>query len=77
MSQRDEVLNHLRKKKYITSYEAFELYGATRLSAIIFDLRTDGIKIGGIWEKTVDRYGTEKRFKRYFIIKEETDVQKS
>lgn len=33
------VLNHLQKKKTITSWEAIELFGATRLSAIIYNLR--------------------------------------
>lgn len=33
------VLDHLQKKKTITSWEAIELFGATRLSAIIYNLR--------------------------------------
>lgn len=69
MSKRSEVLRWLEKGNTITSWEAFERFGATRLSAIIFDLRTDGHKIGGVWETTVDRYGDEKRFLRYFLVK--------
>lgn len=69
MSQRTEVLKYLKRHKYITSYQAFEMFGATRLSAIIFDLRKQGYKIGGIWEICTDRYGVEKRFLRYFLIK--------
>lgn len=71
MSQRTEVLKYLKKHKYITSYQAFEWFGATRLSAIIFDLRRQGYKIGGIWETYTDRYGEQKRFLRYFLIKDE------
>ena len=33
------VKKHLKKKKTITSWQAIELYRATRLSAIIFELR--------------------------------------
>lgn len=71
MSQRDEVLKYLKKNKYITSYQAFEWFGATRLSAIIFDLRQQGHRIGGVWEIHTDRYGEQKRFIRYFLIKDE------
>lgn len=45
LSQREEVLNHLKEYGSITSMEAFNNYGATRLSAIIFDLRHDGYDI--------------------------------
>lgn len=69
MSQRSDVLSWLKKGNTITSWEAFERFGATRLSAIIFDLKKDGHKIGGVWEMSVDRYGNEKRFLRYFLVK--------
>jgi hypothetical protein len=69
MSQKSDVLSWLKRGKTITSWEAFERFGATRLSAIIFELKKDGNKIAGIWETTVDRYGDEKRFLRYFLVK--------
>ena len=73
MSQTSEVLKFLQKGKYLTSYQAFEMFGATRLSAIIFTLRGQGHKIGGIWEETIDRFGEKKRFMRYFLIKGKED----
>lgn len=39
LSQTKEVLRHLKEHGSITTYEAFTLYGATRLSAIIYELR--------------------------------------
>jgi len=36
------VLLHLQEKKTITSWEAIQLYHATRLSAIIFNLKERG-----------------------------------
>lgn len=48
MSQRSEILKYLMKGKSITSWEAFEKFGATRLSAIIYDLRKDAHRIGGV-----------------------------
>ena len=39
MTQRRAVLNYLMEHGTITSMEAFEMFGATRLSAIIYQLR--------------------------------------
>ena len=39
MNKTQKVLNHLKNNGSITSIEAFSLYNATRLSAIIFSLR--------------------------------------
>lgn len=60
-----EVLRHLQFKKSITSWEAIGLYGATRLSAIIFALRAKGYIIVDKWEEDIDRYGNKVRFVRY------------
>jgi hypothetical protein len=63
-----EVLRHLQFKKSITSYEAFILYGSTRLSAIIFALRAKGHTIVDKWEEDIDRYGNKVRFVRYVYL---------
>lgn len=59
------VTEHLIQHGSITSMEAFELYGATRLSAIIFELRRKGFNISNEWLETTDRYGSTIRFVRY------------
>ncbi len=41
----NKILRHLKSHKSLTSMEAFELYRATRLSAIIFRLREEGFDI--------------------------------
>lgn len=41
----EKVKEHLYKKGAITSMEAFRLYNATRLSAIVFCLRRKGMNI--------------------------------
>jgi len=38
--QKDVVLQHLRKHKSITSWEAISLYRITRLADVIFKLRS-------------------------------------
>lgn len=58
LSQTKLVLQHLNEHGSITSYEAFKLYGATRLSAIIYTLRHDyGYNITSYFEKVTTRYG--------------------
>lgn len=69
MNQEQVILKHLRKHKTITSMEVFELYGFTRLSAVIFNLRESGHKIGMIWETGTNRYGNQVRWGKYFLIK--------
>lgn len=68
-SQNQMVLSHMTKYKTITSIQAFENYGITRLSARIYDLRERGHKIGMVWEESVNRYGTQVRYGKYFIEK--------
>ena len=53
----NEVLKHLQTYGSITSIEAINLFGATRLSAIIFNLRKRGYNIISVSKKTKDRYG--------------------
>lgn len=64
-----EVLKHLEKKGSITSWEAIKLYGATRLSAIIFNLRERGYVIDSLWMEDTDRYGNLSRYVKY-VLKE-------
>ena len=68
MNKHKAVLQHLQSKGSITSLEAFELYGATRLSAIIFNLRRKGYDI--ITEDVTgkDRYGSSMTYAKYRLI---------
>lgn len=63
------VLRHLKDKGNITTFEAFTEYGATRLSAIIFELRKKYM-ITDEWIERVNRYGENIRFKKYIYVKE-------
>lgn len=64
------VLNHLKVRGSITSMEAFELYGATRLSAIIFSLRKKGYNIETNDGTCIDRFGHRCNFARYTLIED-------
>ncbi len=45
MTDIEKIKDHLDKHGSITSFEAFQLFGMTRLSARIYDLRRSGYPI--------------------------------
>ena len=59
-----KVLAHLKEKGSISIWEAIELYGATRLSAIIFNLRKR-YDIESISHEFTDRYGNTSTYVTY------------
>lgn len=65
-SKTKQVLEHLQKYGTITSLEAIELYGATRLSSIIFNLRKK-YNIDDIYCQCTDKYGNVARYKKYIL----------
>lgn len=64
MTLKEMILRHLKIYGTITTFEAFSEYGASRLSAIIFELRKEYI-ISDEWVEKTNRYGENIRFKRY------------
>ena len=68
--QRQAVMNHLLTHGEITSMEAYELYGCTRLAALIFDFRHMGYKISTLEEKGKNRFGESTKYARYVMSKE-------
>lgn len=63
-NQKQEVLQHIKRYGSITSMEAFEKYGITRLSAIIYILRRE-YEIVTIMRTSINRYGNEVNFAEY------------
>ncbi len=70
VTKTNQVKQHLLSKGFITSWMAIELYGATRLSAIIFNLRRGGMSIISQPNSTLDRNGNVCNFVKYVLIKE-------
>lgn len=66
-NQKQEVLRHIKRYGSITSMEAFEKYGITRLSAIIYILRRE-YEIVTIMRTSVNRYGNEVNFAEYRLL---------
>lgn len=64
------ILQYLKThKRGITSIEAFERFGATRLSSIIFVLRKE-YKIESIECEDRNRFGEKVKYFRYKLIEE-------
>lgn len=63
------VLEHLKNFGTITSLEAIEKYGATRLAAIIFQLRKKGYNIVTLDMPFTDRHGNRSTYGKYVLTK--------
>ena len=68
-----QVKKHLLDKGIIDSWTAIELYGATRLSAIIFNLRRRGFNIDSQPKTVKDRNGNLCNFVTYKFIEKKRD----
>lgn len=64
--QRALVIDWLKSGKSLTNFQAFKLFGVTRLGAIIYDLRKMGYKI-----KTITMNGENCQFAVYVLFMED------
>jgi hypothetical protein len=67
-NQKEAIMWHLMTYKQITSWEAIKEYGATRLSAIIFNLRNEGYNIISIDTSVTNRFGKQVNIATYKYI---------
>lgn len=64
------ILNHLEQYGSIDTFTAFNDYGATRLSAIIYNLRHNyDLTIQSKEIEFKDRYGNNASYVEYILIK--------
>ena len=71
MTQCEMIKRHLETFGTITTYEAFQEYGITRLSARIWDLRhTDGLIIDNERKTAKNRFGEPIHYDVYRLEKE-------
>ena len=68
VTKQNLVKEHLIKKKSITSWDAITFYKATRLSAIIFDLRKNGWNIATNSIVSNDQNGNSCTYAKYVFI---------
>lgn len=69
ISQGEMIRKHIVKKRSITSWEAIKLYGCTRLSAKIYDLRAEGMNIKTDHITKKNRYGYPVTYANYILVK--------
>lgn len=70
-SQSKDILDYLQKEGSITSMQAITLFGATRLSAIIYNLRKGGYPIKTVMQSGTNRYGHRCPYAKYILQEEE------
>lgn len=66
----DIILKHSLEKGSITSYEAIQKYGCTRLSQYIYLLRKNGYIINSCYKTRLNRYGQKVTYSEYVLIDE-------
>lgn len=70
--QSHALITHLKEKGPITSMEAFELYGITRISSLIFSLR-DRYDIETVMLNTTNRFGEPTRYGKFYYRGEKSN----
>ena len=67
MTKTQAVKDHLKVNGSITTWQAIQMYGETRLSAVIHSLREQGWKIESVWKEGTDRNGNDSRWVEYVL----------
>lgn len=65
LTQYDRVLEHLQKNGKLSQKTAIRLFGAYRLSAIIYTLRKDGYNITTTFKTGKNRFGDNVSWAEY------------
>lgn len=69
VNKTQKVIEHLQTYGTITSLEAINLYGCTRLSAVIYNLRKRFNIVSEDCE-CVDKYGNKTKYAKYILKRE-------
>lgn len=64
-TQTDLIEQHLKENGSITTWEAYEIFGITRLSDKIYQLRKMGYNISSNSTTKINRYGHKVTFSTY------------
>ena len=64
MTQTQTVLNHLTNNRKLTSIEAIGLYGITRLAAVVYDLKKQGLEV----ETTMKNGVNNTQYAQYSLV---------
>lgn len=67
MTQKEMVIDFIMENGSITTWQAFEEFGITRLAARIADIRKDGHEVHSETVQTKNRYGKPSHYTRYWF----------
>lgn len=70
-TQKDRILDYIRKFGSITSKDAYNDLGITQLATRIKELKERGYEFKTEWESSKNRYGEKVDFKRYYLAEGE------
>lgn len=76
MNQCEKIVFYIQMFGSISSMEAFQDLGITRLSARIYELRNEGYQFDEKFETAKNRFGESVSYKRYKFQKETKGVKK-
>jgi len=62
-----EIVEYMRTHDFITSMDAWEMWGVTRLASIIHNLRTHGYDIDTVNINTITRFRETTHYARYIL----------
>ena len=72
MTQKELIMNHLESGKTLTPFQAYELYGITKLATVVSDLiHEDGQNIKKVMAKGKNRYGKTVCYMTYSLGEED------
>lgn len=74
MSDVQRIIKYMQEHKSITVKECNREIGTGDLRRRIRDIKDRGYEIGDVWEEGENRVGRPTRYKRYFILKEPTNL---
>lgn len=68
LSQKDIVLNHLKKHGKISTIECYDKYKITDLQHAIYLLRKEDYIITDEWKKSKNELGWANKYKEYTLV---------
>lgn len=68
ISQKDIVLNHLKKYGSISTMECYEIYRITDLQHAIYLLRKENYNISDEWISSKNKLGWSNKYKKYTLV---------
>lgn len=67
VTQKERIIQYMRKFGSISSWEAYSDLGITQLGARIDQLKKEGHEFRTEWENNKNRYGEPVSYKRYYL----------